>query len=84
MVKNSIFHIDIQNDNSKIILRGILTIYSMKRIDVLIPSMRRSEVVNSILSAGAKGVTLVESRGKGDGDRPSGRSQRYCKIHCRL
>jgi len=70
MVKNSIFHIDIQNDNSKIILRGILTIYSMKRIDVLIPSMRRSEVVNSILSAGAKGVTLVESRGKGDGDRP--------------
>jgi len=70
MVKNSIFHIDIQNDNSKIILRGILTIYSMKRIDVLIPSMRRSEVVNSILSADAKGVTLVESRGKGDGDRP--------------
>lgn len=42
----------------------------MKRIDAMIPSMRRSEVINSILSAGAKGVTLVESRGKGDGGRP--------------
>jgi len=42
----------------------------MKRIDALIPTMRRSEVVNSILSAGAKGVTIVESRGKGDGYRP--------------
>jgi len=42
----------------------------MKRIDAMVPSMRRSEVVNSILSAGAKGITLVESRGKGDGDRP--------------
>ena len=45
-------------------------IYSMKRIEAMVPSMRRREVVDSILQAGAKGVTLVESRGKGDGERP--------------
>lgn len=42
----------------------------MKRIDAMIPSIRRSEVVDSIIKAGAQGVTLVESRGKGDGKRP--------------
>ena len=42
----------------------------MKRIDAMIPTMRRREVIDSILNAGAKGVTLVESRGKGNGDRP--------------
>ncbi len=42
----------------------------MKRIDAMVPSMRRREVIDSILNAGAKGVTLVESRGKGNGDRP--------------
>lgn len=42
----------------------------MKRIDAMIPSMRRREVVDSILEAGAKGVTIVESRGKGNADRP--------------
>ena len=42
----------------------------MKRIDAMIPSMRRNEVVNNILKAGSRGVTVVESRGKGDGERP--------------
>jgi len=42
----------------------------MKRIDAMVPSMRRSEVVARILSAGAKGVTIVESRGKGNSDGP--------------
>ena len=42
----------------------------MKRIDAMIPSMRRNDVIDSILKAGAQGVTLVESRGKGAGDRP--------------
>ena len=42
----------------------------MKRIDAMVPTMRRREVIDSILNAGAKGVTLVESRGKGNGDRP--------------
>ncbi len=36
----------------------------------MIPSMRRSEVVDKILKAGAQGVTVVESRGKGAGERP--------------
>ncbi len=42
----------------------------MKRIDAMVPSMRRSAVIDSILQAGAEGVTLVESRGKGAGERP--------------
>jgi len=42
----------------------------MKRIDAMIPSNRRGEVVDTILKAGAHGVTVVESRGKGDGKRP--------------
>jgi nitrogen regulatory protein PII len=32
--------------------------------------MKRSDVIDVILKAGAQGVTLVESRGKGAGDRP--------------
>ncbi len=42
----------------------------MKRIDAMIPSMKRSEVIESILKAGAQGVTVVESRVKGAGERP--------------
>ena len=42
----------------------------MKRIDAMIPSMKRTRVIDGILKAGAQGVTVVESRGKGAGDRP--------------
>ena len=42
----------------------------MKRIDAMVPSMKRNAVVDSIIKAGAQGVTVVESRGKGAGDRP--------------
>ena len=42
----------------------------MKRIEAMIPTMRRNLVIDSILEAGAHGVTLVESRGKGAGERP--------------
>jgi nitrogen regulatory protein PII len=42
----------------------------LKRIDAMIPSMRRNDVIDGILKAGAQGVTLVESRGKGAGERP--------------
>jgi len=45
-------------------------IYSMKRIEAMIPSMRRSEVVDSILKAGAQGITVAENRGKGNAERP--------------
>ncbi len=36
----------------------------------MIPSLKRSEVIAGILKAGAHGVTVVESRGKGAGERP--------------
>ena len=42
----------------------------MKRIDAMIPIMKRSEVIANILKAGAQGVTIVEGRGKGAGERP--------------
>ena len=43
---------------------GILEMHAMKRIDAMIPSMRRKEVVDSILKAGAQGITLLECRVK--------------------
>ncbi len=42
----------------------------MKRIEAFIPTSKRSEVVNAILSAGSDGVTVTEARGKGAGERP--------------
>ncbi len=42
----------------------------MKRIEVFIPTTKRSVVVNAIMSAGVGGVTLSESRGKGSAERP--------------
>jgi len=42
----------------------------MKRIEAMIPSLKRSNVIEGILKAGAQGVTVVESRGKGAGERP--------------
>ena len=42
----------------------------MKRIDAMIPNMKRTEVIENILKAGAQGVTVVEGRGKGAGERP--------------
>jgi len=42
----------------------------MKRIEAFVPTTKRSEVVNAILSAGSGGVTVAETRGKGAGERP--------------
>ncbi len=42
----------------------------MKRIDAMVPSMKRNQVVENILKAGAHGVTIVEGRGQGAGERP--------------
>jgi nitrogen regulatory protein P-II 1 len=36
----------------------------------MIPSIRRSSVVYAIIKAGAGGVTIAETRGKGAGTRP--------------
>ena len=43
---------------------------NMKRIEAFVPTIKRSAVVNAIIRAGADGVTLVESRGKGSAERP--------------
>lgn len=48
---------------------GILDVDIMKKIEAMVPSLRRKDVVDSILNAGAQGITLVESRGKGSGER---------------
>lgn len=48
----------------------------MKRIEVMIPSIRRRQVVDSILKAGAQGVTVAVNRGKGNADRPMVRGAR--------
>ena len=42
----------------------------MKRIDAMIQNMKRSEVIQAIMKAGAGGVTIAETRGKGAGERP--------------
>jgi len=42
----------------------------MKRIEAFVPNSKRSAVVEAIIKAGAGGVTLVESRGKGSAERP--------------
>ncbi len=42
----------------------------------MIPSIKRVSVVDSILKAGAQGVTVLEGRGKGAGDRPMVRGAR--------
>ncbi|MFQ5782184.1 MAG: P-II family nitrogen regulator [Nitrosopumilus sp.] len=42
----------------------------MKRLDIMIPNMRRGSVVDAIIKAGAGGVTIAETRGKGSGERP--------------
>ena len=43
----------------------------MKKIEAMIPTIKRTEVVEAIMKAGAGGVTVVESRGKGAGERPT-------------
>ena len=43
----------------------------MKRLEVMIPTLKRSRVVDAILKAGAGGVTVSETRGKGSSPRPT-------------
>jgi nitrogen regulatory protein P-II 1 len=42
----------------------------MKRIDAMIPNLKRGKVVDAILKTGVGGVTVSETRGKGSGVRP--------------
>jgi len=43
----------------------------MKRIDAMVPTLKRSKVVDAIIKAGAGGVTISETRGKGSSPRPT-------------
>ncbi len=43
----------------------------MKRIDAMVPTLKRSRVVDAILKAGAGGLTVNETRGKGSSPRPT-------------
>jgi len=43
----------------------------MKRMEVMIPTLKRSKVIDAILKAGAGGVTVAETRGKGSSPRPT-------------
>ena len=48
----------------------------MKRIEVFVPTSKRSTVADAIIKAGAGGVTVAESRGKGSAERPMVRGAR--------
>lgn len=43
----------------------------MKRIDAMVPNLKRKAVCEAIIKAGAGGVTISEDRGKGAGERPA-------------
>ena len=43
----------------------------MKRVDAMVPSIKRNAVINAIMGTGVGGTTITESRGKGSGERPS-------------
>ncbi len=43
----------------------------MKRLEVMIPTLKRTRVIDAILKAGAGGVTVAETRGKGSSPRPT-------------
>ncbi|TBR11060.1 MAG: P-II family nitrogen regulator [Candidatus Nitrosotenuis sp.] len=53
---------------------------NMKRIEAIIPNNKMSLVVSAIEGAGVTGITVVDSRGRGKGARPSVRSSRGTKM----
>lgn len=52
----------------------------MKRIEAIIPSNKMSLVISAIEVVSIAGITVVESRGRGKGARPSVRSSRGTKM----
>ena len=52
----------------------------MKRIEAIIPNNKISLVVSAIEDARVTGITVVDSRGRGKGARPSVRSSRGTKM----
>ncbi len=53
----------------------------VKRIDVMIPTLRKDQVMEAILKAGAQGVTIGQSQGKDTGDKPLVREQRGLRTY---
>ena len=43
----------------------------MKRLEVMVPTLKRARIIDAILKAGAGGVTVAETRGKGSSPRPT-------------
>jgi nitrogen regulatory protein P-II 1 len=52
----------------------------MKRIEAIIPNNKMSLAVSAIEDVSTAGITVVESRGRGKGARPSVRSSRGTKM----
>ncbi len=52
----------------------------MKRVEAIIPNNKMSLVVSAIEDVGVTGITVVDSRGRGKGARPSVRSSRGTKM----
>ncbi len=48
----------------------------MKRIEAFVPNTKRSVAVEATIKAGAEGVTVSETRGRGAGERPMVRGAR--------
>lgn len=48
----------------------------MKKIEAIIPSNRLNLLVSAIEETGVSGITIIESKGRGKGARPSLRSSR--------
>lgn len=43
----------------------------MKRIDAIVPTIKRNTVLHAMMQTGIGGATITESRGKGSGERPT-------------
>ncbi|WP_179369049.1 P-II family nitrogen regulator [Candidatus Nitrosotenuis sp. DW1] len=52
----------------------------MKRLEAIIPNNKMSLVISAIEDVSAAGITVIESRGRGKGARPSVRSSRGTKM----
>lgn len=48
----------------------------MKRLETIIPRNRLNLVISAIEDAGVSGITIIDSKGRGKGVRPSLRSSR--------
>jgi len=50
---------------------NVLESVIMKRIEAFVPNTKRSRAVEAAIKAGAEGVTIAETRGRGSGERPT-------------